>query len=257
MKYMFLKNKHFVVIITTLLFLACRQSPPELSRISGRLLPIDRNISPKDSIQDFIAPYQTRIDQVLDSALAYSPTNISKTDGPYNSSAGNLMADIILQEVNPVFKARTGKNIDFVLLNFGGIRSTISKGNISARNAFEVMPFENAIEIVELDGKTVRELIDFLIRSKLAHPIAGIQIVMDKNWELKEVNIQEKPFDENRTYYVATSDYLVTGGDRMDFFKDNISVTNSDYKIRNAMIDYFKKVDTLHAKVDDRFIQLN
>src|SRR5690606_2325697 len=99
--------------------------------------------------------------------------------------------------------------------------------------------------------------VNFLIRSKLAHPIAGIQIVMDKNWELKEVNIQGRPFDENRTYYVATSDYLVTGGDRMDFFKDNISVTNSDYKIRNAMIDYFKKVDTLHAKVDDRFIQLN
>jgi hypothetical protein len=26
--------------------------------------------------------------------------------------------------------------------------------------------------------------------------------------------------------------------------------------IRNAMIDYFKKVDTLKAKVDDRFIKI-
>lgn len=239
------------------MFLGCRQSPSELSLISGSLLPIDRNILPKDSINDFIAPYRIRIDQVLDSVLTYSPTNISKTDGRYNSSAGNLMADIIWEEVNPIFKARTGKTVDFVLLNFGGIRSTISKGDISARNAFEIMPFENAIEIVELQGEVVRELIDFLIGSKLAHPIAGIQIIMDKNGKLKEVYIQGKPFDKTKKYYVATSDYLVTGGDKMDFFKKNISVTHSDYKIRNAIIDYFKKVDTLYAKVDNRFIQLN
>ena len=257
MKYMFLKNKHFVVIITIMLFQGCRRSPPELSTISGKLLPIDRTISPKDRIANFIAPYQLRIDQVLDSVLTYSPTNISKTDGAYNSSAGNLMADIILQEVNPIFKARTGNNIDFVLLNFGGIRSTISKGTVSARNAFEVMPFENAVDIVELDGKTTRELVTFLIRSKLAHPIAGIQIIMDREGGLHEVNIQGKPFDEDKKYYVATSDYLVTGGDRMDFFKNNISVTRSDYKIKNVMIDYFKKVDTLHARVDDRFIHMD
>src|SRR5690606_12846965 len=109
---------------------------------------------------------------------------------------------------------------------------------------------------VELDGKTTKKLIAFLVSSKRAHPIAGMQIIMDKNGNLKEVNIQGKPFDENKTYYVATSNYLVSGGDRMDFFKDNISITHSDYKIRNAMIDYFKKVDTVYARVDDRFIQL-
>jgi len=56
-----------------------------------------------------------------------------------------------------------------------------------------------------------------------------------------------------RTYNVATSDYLVSGGDNMGFFKNNTSVTNTDYLIRNAMIDYFKKVDTLAPKVDNRF----
>lgn len=257
MKYMFLKNKHFVTITTMLFFIGCGQPRSGLYKISGGILPIDQGITPKDSINDFVAPYRIRIDEVLDSVLAYNPTDISKTDGPFNSTAGNLMADIILQEVGPIFKARTGKKVDFVMLNFGGVRSTISKGPVSARNAFGMMPFENAIEIVELEGKTVKELINFMIASKLAHPIAGIQIVMDKDWKLKEVNIQGRPFDVNRTYYVATSNYLVTGGDKMDFFKDHISITHSDYKIRNAIIDYFKKVDTIRTKVDDRFIQLN
>lgn len=257
MKYLDLKNKHFVVIITVIWLIGCRQSPFELSRISGELLPIDQTITPQGTISEYISPYGRRIDHILDSVLSYTRTDIVKTDGRYNSSAGNLMADIVLEEISPIFKSRTGKKVDFVLLNFGGIRSTISRGTISARNAFEVMPFENAIEIVELKGETVGELIAFLIKSKLAHPIAGIQIIMDKDGELKEVNVQGKPFDENRTYHVATSDYLIAGGDKMDFFKDYISITASDYKIRNAMIDYFKKVDTVNAQVDDRFIQIN
>ena len=43
----------------------------------------------------------------------------------------------------------------------------------------------------------------------------------------------------------------------MDFFKDYISLTDSDYMIRNTLIDYFKKMDTITAFEDDRFIQID
>ncbi|MCM4169754.1 hypothetical protein KCTC52924_03953 [Arenibacter antarcticus] len=254
---MILKNKHFVTFITICVLHACRQPKPELKNISGKQIEINQSISASDSIEKFIAPYHHRINQILDSVLAYTPVTITKTEGQYNTSAGNLMADIVLEEVNPIFMSRTGNNIDFVLLNFGGIRSIISKGNITARSAFEVMPFENSVFVAELDGKAVRELVAFLITASVPHPIAGIQIVVDKNKALEEVNIQGKPFDENKTYFVATSDYLVTGGDRMNFFKNHISLTNTDYLIRNTMIDYFKRVDTVHAAIDNRFIQKN
>ena len=41
----------------------------------------------------------------------------------------------------------------------------------------------------------------------------------------------------------------------MRFFKPNDSVYYLDYKIRNAMIDYFKKADTINPKIDNRFTQ--
>ena len=119
------------------------------------------------------------------------------------------------------------------------------------------MPFENIIVVVELKGKSVRDLISFLIKEDRPHPIAGLQIVLDKDINLQSVNIQGKPFDENRTYSVATSDYLVSGGDNMGFFKEGLKTVEIDYLIRNAMIDYFRKVDTIAPTVDDRFIQLN
>jgi 2',3'-cyclic-nucleotide 2'-phosphodiesterase (5'-nucleotidase family) len=204
----------------------------------------------------FITPYRDRLNKVLDSALAYAPYPISKTDGVYNTTAGNLMADIVLAEASPIFRSRTGEEIDFAVLNHGGIRSIISEGRVSARSAFEVMPFDNSIVVVELSGKSVRDLVAYLIRSDRANPISGLQIILDRDNSLQSVNIGGAPFNEERTYQVATSSYLVEGGDNMGFFKDGLNFTETDYLIRNAMIDYFKKVDTLEPVIDDRFIKL-
>lgn len=254
---MILNIKHFVIFITILTLLSCGEEKSALSEIEGKQLPITNALAPVNTIDDFVAPYRKRIDEVLDSTLAYATTNITKDDGKYNTTAGNLMADIILEMVNPVFRARTKKDIDFVVLNHGGIRSVISKGPVSARTAYEIMPFENTVSVVELTGKSVRELVSFLIDARRPQPIAGLQVILDKNGELQSVNIGGKPFNENQNYFVATSNYLVSGGDDMGFFKSGLHVTEIDYKIRNAIIDYFKKVDTLAPIVDQRFMQLN
>lgn len=253
---MSLKIQHFVIFITIIFLTACKQGPVGLSKIDASRIPIDSDLAQVDSIASYVAPFRNRINAVLDSTLAFAPNMITKDDGEYNTSAGNLMADIIMSEANPIFKSRTGKTIDFVLLNHGGIRSIISKGNVSARTAYEVMPFENAIAVVELEGKAIGEVVEFLIKSGRAHPISGMQIILTPSGELKSIKIQGKPLDTKRNYYVATSDYLVSGGDNMLFFKDAINISAMNYLIRNAMIDYFKKVDTLSAHVDNRFVRL-
>ena len=252
-----LKIQHFVIIITSLFVASCQEATTSVSQINVKQLVIDSTLIAIDSIESFVAPYRKRIDQVLDSTLAYAPEMLTKQDGRYNTSAGNLLADIILKQANPIFKSRTGKNIDFVLLNHGGIRSVVSKGNVSARTAYEVMPFENSIVVVELSGKSVLKMVDFLMSSNRAHPIGGLQIILDKNDSLKSLLIQGSVFDENKNYFIASSNYLVTGGDNMNFFKEMLGATDTEYLIRNAMIDYFMKVDTVSAKVDDRFYKTN
>lgn len=252
-----LKIKQFVIIITIVLFASCKQANQKLVKITGEQIAISDSITATREIVDFVAPYQKRIDQVLDSALAYAPNSITKTDGALNTTAGNMMADAVLQLVAPVFKSRTQNNLDFVLLNHGGIRSIISAGKVTSRTAYEIMPFENTVVVVGLKGKAIRDMVQYLIASKKPHPIAGIQIIIDKNDSLSAVNIQGKPFDENKVYYVATSNYLVNGGDNMNFFNDKISITETDYLIRNIMIDYFAKKDTIVPIIDDRFIKLD
>ncbi|CAM3488397.1 5'-nucleotidase C-terminal domain-containing protein [Zobellia roscoffensis] len=253
---MVLKIKHFVIFTTFVILSSCGEQQQNLQQIDGKQIRITDSITATESIETFVKPYRERINHVLDSTLSYAPYPISKTDGALNTTAGNLMADIVLSEANPIFKSRTGHEIDLVLLNHGGIRSLISKGNVSSRTAYEVMPFENSIVIAELKGSSILKMASYLRDSGRAHPISGMQLTLDAKNEIQSIAIQGKPLDENKIYYVATSNYLVNGGDSMVFFKKAIAITNTDYLIRNAMIDYFKKTDTLKPVVDNRFIKL-
>jgi len=252
-----LKNKHFVLIVTACGLLCCKKVPSNLSEVNAIQITIDSSAQQIDSIDNFVAPFRERINSILDSTLAYAPKTLNKNDGHLNSSIGNLMADIVYEKANPIFKSRTGQNIDFVVLNHGGIRAIISEGPVNARTAYQVMPFENYIVVVGMSGEAVDGLLSFLAGSKRAHPIAGMKLAVTEDGAVASAQIKGKPFDKNATYFVATSDYLVQGGDNMGFFGKRDSVYTTDYLLRNAIIDYFKDVDTLAAKVDDRFIELN
>ena len=249
--------KQIVIFITVISLFSCRDRELQLTEIQGQQIPVANTLQVVDSIERFIEPYRTHVNKELDAPLSYAPYDITKSDGRYNSSAGNLMADIVYERANPIFKRRTEKEIDFVVLNHGGIRSIISEGAVTARTAYEVMPFENTIVVLEMQGRAVRDLISYLIRSGRPHPISRMQIAIDQKGTLVSVNIQGKPFNENRTYHVATSDYLANGGDAMGFFGQGQNRVDLQYKIRNAMIDYFKEKDTLRPVVDERFVKLD
>tara|TARA_R100001369_G_scaffold38256_1_gene63807 strand:+ start:14897 stop:15652 length:756 start_codon:yes stop_codon:yes gene_type:complete len=250
MSYRFL----YVLFLLTSLW-ACKNSIHTTS-IKGDIIPIDKTINGDPEIIAYIQPYALHLNQTLDSVIAYNPNNLSKKDGKLNTALGNLMADLVMVQANPIFKSRTGNSIDIVLLNQGGIRSGIGKGPVTSRTGFELMPFENEIIVVELSGKKIQEMLTYLEVAKTAHPISGMQIRVDSNFKLKNAMIGGKILDINRSYFVATSDYLQQGGDNMNFFKEPLHIYELDYKLRNAIIDHFMKVDTLKTSTDNRFIQI-
>ena len=250
-----MNHKILLIVVVVFVLQSCKKEANYLTQIKGENINITDSLLTVESIDEFIKPYRDHVNKNMDSVLAYSVDTYSKTDGELNTAIGNLMADMVYEQANPVFKSRTGNDIDFVLLNHGGIRSIISKGDITTRTAFQVMPFENAIVVLNLKGEQVKELLEYLVRNKRAHPIAKLNIELDKDFNLSKAIIDGKPVDYNKNYYVLTNDYLANGGDRMNFFKTNDSLYILDYKIRNALIDYLKKVDTINPVIDNRFIQ--
>lgn len=246
------------VLLMTLCLMAlssCKNHKEFLANIESERISVDNTIQEDTSITSFIKPYKEHLNATLDSTLAYNPELLSKSNGDLNTAIGNLMADIVMEQTNPVFKSRTGKEIDFVLLNHGGIRAELPEGNVTARSAYNLMPFENEIVIAEISGKKVLEMLDYLSRAKTAHPVSGIKITADKEYKIVDARINGEKIDQNKTYFVATSDYLQQGGDNMTFLQDPVNLYRSDYKLRNEIIDYFEKTDTIKAEIDNRYIR--
>ncbi|WP_372745011.1 5'-nucleotidase C-terminal domain-containing protein [Lutibacter sp.] len=247
--------KKFIIYIFIIYIAAsCKSDPPFITKIEGKQLPITEAIKPKKEIEDFIKPYKESVDKEMNNVLSYTPINLVRTDGELESSLGNLMADLCYLKGNPIFNSRTGKNIDFAMFNYGGIRAGITQGNITTQNAFNLMPFENSLVVLELTSKNIEELINYLITENKAHPLSKQfnLVITKKGYTLK---INNKPLDKNKTYFVLTSDYLQNGGDNMNFFKNSVSSYNLDYKVRNVIIDYFKENDTIKVSLDGRFMK--
>jgi len=247
--------RFFVILLTFSCFFSCKTKENYNYKVEGKKIGVTAEKGENAQIESYIAPYREHIKKDLDSVLAFSPETLDKSKGKWQTSIGNLLAQVVYENGNPIFQKRQNKSIDFCLLNHGGIRSIIAQGNVTTRTAFEVMPFENSLFVVGIKGSKVREMANYLMSEKKPHPLYGIKIFVNKdNLEVKKIEINEKPIEEDKIYYVATSDYLSNGGDNMIFFKESELKFDMDYKLRNMLIDYFKKVDTLPIITDEKII---
>jgi 2',3'-cyclic-nucleotide 2'-phosphodiesterase (5'-nucleotidase family) len=247
--------KLFVIFLLFFAISSCSTKIIQLTKIEGKQIAITEKETQSIEIDQFIKPYREHINQDLDSILAYCPETLDKNNHEWQTTIGNMMSDVILRRGNVVFEARENKSIDICLLNHGGIRSILPKGNVTARNAFKIMPFENSLVVVALKGEQVVDLINYFISEKQPHPLAGMIFTIDKNNQAKNILIQGKAFEINKIYYVGTNDYLANGGDNMSFFQKGIKTYDLNYKLRNILIDYFKEVDTIPVINDIRITE--
>tara|TARA_B100000401_G_scaffold83527_1_gene52852 strand:+ start:683 stop:1423 length:741 start_codon:yes stop_codon:yes gene_type:complete len=203
------------------------------------------------TLTDIINVYKDSIDLKLDNVIGFSKGLYTKDDYSkikFNSSLGNLIADIIFKQADSVFYKSFGNNIDFVLQNHGGIRSSLLEGEIKLTDAYKILPFENEIVVLEISKEVFDEMVLFLSNEKFPHPISGFSIMNDKALIDKEKSLNDK-------FFLATNDYLLSGGDNMFFLERNSRVFNLGYSLRDAFIDYTINEEDLESKVDNRFIR--
>jgi len=243
----------FGLILTFFLLFSCAEHKYYVTKIEAKDFGITNKNSSVVAIDSFIKPYRVHIDSELNTPISYAPETLDKS-GKYQTTIGNLLADITLQKGNAIFSSRENKQLDMCLLNNGGIRSIIPKGNVTLKTAFEIMPFENTSIVVALKGEQILEMLNYFISEKKPHPLSGIQFTISKTNQPINILIKGKPLETNKIYYVITSDYLSNGGDKMDFFKKGTEKYDINYKLRNILIDYFKETKTITSTIDQRII---
>ena len=204
-----------------------------------------KKIAPKpdkkivDTINKIEKNNQELFGQVIghsDKALV-SERNIIRTS---ETELGNLVTD--------AFRWRTGA--DIAVMNSGGIREKIPAGNVTKGDVMSVFPFGNRLQVVEIDGKTIRQMLEHSV-SVYPEPFAGFLQVSGvrfnfdprKNFgsRVGDIYINNKLIDDNAKYTMAAVDFVLDGGDGFDCLKV-LQVIGNFGTLEEVFGDYINEV---------------
>ncbi len=182
-------------------------------------------------VNHVILPYQLKLEEEMNEVLVISAEEFPKEKGKAETKLGNLVADLSMEVAQKMYD----DNIDFCLLNFGGLRTSLPQGEITRGKIFELMPFENELVVVTLSETKFLELMEYL-KNVGPQPVSGLSFDFTINIEneIKNLFSQEGTSEIN----ILTSDYLANGGDNMTFFLNPIKTKKVGIKLRDAIIQY-------------------
>ena len=207
------------------------------------------------SIYKALSPYKKSHDEQMYSVIAKSEDALLKAD--VESTLGNFFCDAVIFETKKLL-GNDSSMLDVAVFNKGGLRNSLPKGNITIGNIFELMPFDNEVVLLKLSGTQFKDMC-YKIVEKGGIPVGGMRLVMKGNAPT-DITINGKAFDENRDYWVVTSDYLANGGDSYTFFKNPKDKKIMNVLLRNMIINYCEDItkldQTIKPKLDGR-IQLS
>lgn len=247
-------NWLLLLLVSTLYLGSCTNSYKVIETNSENNTVISE-LSTTDSLYVLVKPYKIKLEASMLEVLNTSSVDMER--GVPEGLLNNFVADLTLTTA----RSHSSDFIDVCLLNNGGLRVPILKGEVTRGMIFELMPFENELIVLELGGEEMTELINYVVkRSTIGNTKTGVSIsgmrVTITNGQASHVMIGTREYDPLKTYRIVTSDYLAGGGDEMTFFSGAISTEKLNLKLRDAILDYIidlgKKNINLDAELDGR-----
>jgi 2',3'-cyclic-nucleotide 2'-phosphodiesterase (5'-nucleotidase family) len=196
------------------------------------------------TVLTFIHPYKEKMEGEMNTVIAESEVAMER--GTPESRLGNFVADACMSEATKVYYPIDGLKADFLILNNGGLRRSLPAGKITRGDVFELMPFENELIVLTLDGKLVKKIFNF-IASKNGAPVSGVRFFIS-NQEALDIRINGQPLDTMKTYKMITSDYLANGGDNFGMLKD-VPRESLNLKVRDAIMNYLMEAGKEEKKI--------
>lgn len=218
-------------------FAAYRQTADYLEQVNGRYAELVNQVVARTDVELTINDPDTG-----ERAVRSAETNL-----------GDLCAD--------AYRAAT--KADIALINGGGVRANIAAGDITYGNMIDVQPFGNSLCVVKATGQQILDClemgamhtpeesggfmqvsgltyeVDTYIPSSVTTDENGNFTGVDGEYRVRNVSIIGEPLDLDRTYTVASHNFLLlSGGDGMSMFKDCEVVAKEISLDNQALIDF-------------------
>ncbi len=247
-------QRKIIIIFTFILICACKSN---LNVTEFKTLSInnDKTISDEDSlITKFVEPYAEELNSIMNEVIIQSACKLDKNLP--ESKLTNCIADIFMESSTKLGAKLDAKPIpDIAYINYHSIRTDFPIGNITLGKIYEAFPFENKIVYIKISGAKLLEFAN-ITASRGGDCIAGATIKINKENKLVQFLVNGKPIDNERYYWVVTSDYIANGGDAMTMFLQAKMRIDSEKKVRDIFIETMREMNNrgelLNGKLDGR-----
>lgn len=234
----------------------------------------------KNELSKEIAEDDAEMDELMGKVVAHLSVDLTINDPKEKDSNGQPIRMVRRAETNlgdlcaDAYRDQTGADIG--IINGGGIRAGISKGDITYGDIINVNPFGDTICVIEAKGQQILDALEwgaktipdedggFLQVSGLSYEIdasvksgaqkddKGMCTGFEGKRRVKNVKVGDNPIDPSKTYTVAGINYLLQeNGNGITSF-DGCKVVQNNQKLDNQiLIDYI--TETLNGEIGDEY----
>lgn len=223
----------------------------EVSRVTRNRILIDSTFDHGPAWaegMEMLKPYKAVVDSVMSPIQGHLARNMSGQRP--ESLLSNLLADILVWAGESY-----GEEPVLGVYNMGGIRASLTEGEVSYGDILEVAPFENKICFLTLKGDKLTELFRQMASVGGEGVSHGVEMVITPEGDLKSLRLHGKPIDPQAAYRIATIDYLAEGNDRLQAFNsktDLVAPQDEKNDARYVICAYFNHMEREGRVVDAR-----
>jgi 5'-nucleotidase/UDP-sugar diphosphatase len=248
----------------------------KIIKYEGHLEAIKPNADKEDQVVwAVVDKYKQKVGVALNEKVGEAEVDL---DGENVRKRGTNLGDLIADIMRQVSVA------DVAIINGGGIRTNIKRGEIRVKDVYTALPFDNYIVAIRLTGKQIWEALEHGVSAVEDEggrfpQVSGLSFkyfrLATRGSRIKEIFIAGKPIDLKREYVVATNDFLAVGGDGYKVFAETIKVSK-DYSIiggamkgekvayshsgrwiRDVVVEYIKEKKRIAPMMENRIIEIH
>jgi 2',3'-cyclic-nucleotide 2'-phosphodiesterase (5'-nucleotidase family) len=216
-------------------------------------------VTPDPEVAAAVAGFEQEMSREMDVPLGTTAIELDSRNATVRTreaAIGNLIADAMRDKTGAVAATKNG----------GGIRGgkIYAAGTpITRRDILTELPFGNRVVTIDIKGRVLREgLENGLSRVESAAgrfpQVSGMTIEYDprrpSGRRIVSIKIGSRPLDPNRTYRIATNDFLARGGDGYAGFTGAPQLIPADDAplLANEVMVYVRKLGTIRTGVEGR-----
>lgn len=233
-----MKFLHFLVIFSVVL-VACERTSKVF--IQSDYLEVNALNDRQNHIQGIIDLYKDSLEVEMGQVISFAKDDFYRNQP--EGALGNLVTDLVCVNFNDLLPEISANYSQLCVLNNGGLRNPISKGDVRVGDVYKLMPFDNMIVWTKIHKRDL-QAISKMLKEKGGEPISGMRFENETFYDLHQDTIKD-------SLILITSDYLSEGNDGMAFMK-NFNFHLTGVNLRELLIAEIEKMDTIAPVLDQR-----